>query len=171
MSRVTGSREVLATPWFRLVAKEVPALGADAYYALEIQDYVTVLARAVDGRYLAIRQFRPAVEAFTLELPSGCVDRGETPEAAARRELLEETGYEAGSLEVLGSLHTDTGRLSNRLWCFWTPDARPAGRAVEAGIEPLKLSKEELLAAFRRGEINALNAAVLAVALLAEKVA
>jgi len=54
-----------------------------------------------DGRVLLIRQFRPPVGAPVLELPAGLIDPGETPAATARRELIEETGYEAGRLTPL----------------------------------------------------------------------
>jgi ADP-ribose pyrophosphatase len=57
-----------------------------------------------------VRQWRQPLETFTLELPSGGVDLGEEPERAARRELFEETGYRAQTLEHLTSVHTSTGR-------------------------------------------------------------
>ncbi len=44
-----------------------------------------------------VRQFRYALERETLEIPAGKVDPGEKPEECVRRELLEETGYEAGA--------------------------------------------------------------------------
>jgi ADP-ribose pyrophosphatase len=84
-----------------------------------------------------VRQYRPVVEAYTLELPSGHVDPGETPEAAVRRELVEETGYEARRLELLGCLKPDSGRLANRLWCYFAPDVQLAARPnlEESGVD------------------------------------
>ena len=63
-----------------------------------------------DGRVVLVRQWRQPLDAFTLELPSGGVDGDERPRTAARRELLEETGYRAQDLEHLASMHTSTGR-------------------------------------------------------------
>ena len=59
-----------------------------------------------------------------LELPSGAIEPGEAPEAAARRELLEETGCEAGELVSLGQFHVDSGRLETQQWAFFAPDVR-----------------------------------------------
>ena len=91
---------------------------------LQTKDYVSVVAVTEDGRLLLVRQFRPAVGRMTLELPSGHVEPGETPEQAARKELLEETGYLADTFTLLGNLSPDTGRLGNRMWCFFAKGAR-----------------------------------------------
>ena len=85
-----------------------------------------------------VRQFRPAVGAVTLELPAGQVDPGETPEQAARRELLEETGHEADTFKLLGALSPSVARFTNRMWCFFAANARPAIGAEaqrEAGVD------------------------------------
>jgi ADP-ribose pyrophosphatase len=74
----------------------------------------------------------------SLEIPSGHVDPGQTPEQAARAELLEETGHEANKLEFLANVSPDTGRLSNRLWCFFAGNVVPTrdpAHQVEAGID------------------------------------
>jgi ADP-ribose pyrophosphatase len=128
---------VYSTPYFKLVAKTLNAPSADPYFALELADYVVVAAVTAAQEMLLVRQYRPAVEAYTLELPSGHIDIGETPESTARRELLEETGYEAGSLELLGCLRPDTGRLANRLWCYFARDVQIAANPVpeEPGVE------------------------------------
>ncbi len=63
---------------------------------------VSVLAITADTNVLLARQFRPGPERVLLELPGGNVDLGETPQDAALRELLEETGYAAGTLQYLG---------------------------------------------------------------------
>ena len=62
-----------------------------------------VLALTPDREVVLVREFRPGVEDMLLELPGGLVDDGEEPAAAARRELLEETGY-AGEIRYVGSL-------------------------------------------------------------------
>ena len=127
---MVSERTVLfSSPWCRLLA-ETQAAG-DPYYMLEVSDYVTVVARTPQGDLILVRQHRPVVGRDTIELPSGHVDPGETPEQAARRELLEETGMVADTLEPLGVLTPDVGRLVNRMWCYFAPDVRPASSTVE----------------------------------------
>ncbi len=85
-----------------------------------------------------MRQFRPAVGGATLEVPSGHVDEGETPEETARKELIEETGYVADRFELLTTVSPAIGRFTNKMWCFFAPDARPTDQAdyqIESGIE------------------------------------
>ena len=164
--KLTRKRAVFATPWFELVGKTFE--GSDAeYYAIEAQDYVHVLAATEDGHLLTVRQFRPALERSVLDFPCGHVEKGQTPEEAARAELLEETGYECGTLEFLGCLHSDVGRLTNKLWCFATRDARPFEGEVEreAGVE-LELHRvAEVPQLIESGELGAaFTMAVLAMA-------
>jgi ADP-ribose pyrophosphatase len=131
-----------ATPWFEVVAKTMRE-GEAPFYSLRLPDYAATVALTEDRRFVLVRQFRPAVEKETLELPSGLVDRGESPAEAARRELFEETGYEAERMEVLGPLLPDTGRLGNRIWCCfaggvrrgpgWQPEAGIAVELLDAG--------------------------------------
>jgi ADP-ribose pyrophosphatase len=117
---VAGRRSIFATQWFDLVAKDVTG-DSSPHYSIATRDYVSVLAKTAEGKILLVRQYRPAVEQTTLELPGGHVEQGETPEAAARKELREETGYVAEELHLAGSLSPDTGRLGNQMWCFFAP--------------------------------------------------
>ena len=107
------------------------------YYALQQADYVSIVAVTSEDQLLLVRQFRPAVETFTLELPAGFVESDENPQECASRELIEETGYEAGQLEELGCLVPDTGRLCNRLHCFFAGNLarRDPGYHPEPGVE------------------------------------
>src|SRR5437899_5247818 len=89
-----------STPWFQLVSKRVAGEAAP-YYALAMADYVAIVAFTRRDELVLVRQFRPAIERHTLELPSGHVERNETPETAARRELLEECGFEVTQMELL----------------------------------------------------------------------
>jgi ADP-ribose pyrophosphatase len=119
---VLEQRSVFVTPWFELVEKRVPG-EEHPFYAVAANDYVAIVATTTDGRLILVRQYRPAVEAETLELPCGHVDQGQTPLEAARKELAEETGFAAQTLQLLGVLSPDTGRLANRMWCFHAPGA------------------------------------------------
>ena len=164
--KLTGKKTVFSTPWFELVGKTFE--GSDAeYYAIEAQDYVHMLAATRDGQLLTVRQFRPALERSVLDFPCGHVEPGQTPEEAARAELLEETGYVAGEIEFLGKLQSDVGRLTNKLWCFATRDAAPFSGEVkrEPGVD-LELHRlEDVPELIESGELGAaFTMAVLALA-------
>ena len=156
-----------ATPWFQILGKTM-GHGEEPYYSLKLPDYAAVVAITEEQRVLIVRQYRPAVERDTLELPSGIVDPGETPEEAARRELLEETGYQGGDWQVLGAMEPDSGRLGNRIWSCVAKGVRPAeNHAPEEGIEVLTWSLDELSRATVDGRFNhALHVAAVMMAIL-----
>jgi ADP-ribose pyrophosphatase len=159
-----------STPWFEVLGKTIRPDEAP-YYSLKLPDYTSVIALTAERNILLVRQYRPAVERYTLELPSGLIDPGETPGDAARRELLEETAYATGEIEVLGPMFPDTGRLTNRIWSCFATDVQPApGRAPEAGIEVVVYSLPDLWRATADGQFDhALHVAILLMAVLRGK--
>ena len=84
--------------------------------------------RASDPRVLLIRQFRHAADGFIWEVPAGRLDAGESPEACARRELEEETGRRARSVERLTTIYTTPGFTDERIHLF-------LAHGLEAGSE------------------------------------
>ncbi len=89
---------------------------------------VAVVAMTTDGSFVTVRQFRPGPGRVLDELPGGYVDSGERVEHAAARELLEETGYEAGTIELVGSSWMSAkGQL--RQFCAVARDCRYSGPA------------------------------------------
>lgn len=152
---------VFSTPWFDLVAKSMRE-SEPPYYSLRLPDYVGILALTEDCRVIAVRQYRPAIEEFTIELPAGLVDDGESPQAAAARELLEETGYRADEVQVIGAMSTDTGRLSNRMWACFATGVRKTEEETETGIDTLTCPLDELVEWTRSGRFHhALHVAIL----------
>lgn len=159
-------KPLFETKWFRLVEEAQPS--GDLFYMLELPDYVSVIALTASRELLLVRQHRPVVGRETLELPSGHVDPGERPEDAARRELLEETGFEAPTLELLGTLVPDVGRLANRMWCYFARDVRPtdAPHQPESGVTLVRMPEHDALKRAVDGTVDhALNLAPLFLAL------
>ena len=143
---------------------------AETVYSL---DYVSAAAIALtpDGRVIISEQFRCGPEKICWELPGGVVDAGESPNAAIVRELAEETGYAAGSVEYLGNSHRDC--WTNGTWHYYLMrDCVPTGegqRLDEFEMIDVKLvSVSELLAAARAGRITDVMAILLAHDVLTE---
>ena len=128
---------VFKTPWFNILAKH-PHGHDQPYYVIQSTDFVVIIALNSQGHLLLVRQFRPPFGGYTLEPPAGHVESGETPEAAARKELCEETGHEAGHLELIAKLSPSPARYTNTMWIYFTENARPAlepKHPREAGVE------------------------------------
>lgn len=130
-------KTVFKSPWFQGLAEGAEG-GAQPHYVIQGLDFVVVVAVTPQEQLLLVRQYRVAAGATTLELPAGHIDPGETPEQAARRELVEETGYETDNFIPLGKLSPSVARFTNHMWCFFAPGARPiAGPnpSREAGVD------------------------------------
>jgi ADP-ribose pyrophosphatase len=109
-----------------------------------------------DPRVLLIRQFRHAADGFIWEVPAGRLDRDEPPEACARRELEEETGMVADTLERLTTIYTTPGFTDERIHLFLAGGLRPGTERREAD-EFMELHRprwSEALEMVRRGEIK-----------------
>jgi ADP-ribose pyrophosphatase len=170
-ARIARRLETTLSPWVRLIAKEVerePGGPTETYHCLGQADYITIVARLPDGRIPIVRQFRAAVEQETWELPAGMLEAGEEPEAACRRELLEETGAVAGAVRDLGAFWPDTGRLENRLRVFAVEATPPAADfQPEPGVAASLVSPARLREMILAGQfVHQLHIGALAVASL-----
>lgn len=88
------------------------------FFRIVSPDWAQVVPLTADGHVVMIRQYRQGAEETTLEIPGGIVDHGESPAAAAERELLEETGYRAERIVPLSALNPNPALFSNRLHAF-----------------------------------------------------
>src|ERR1700694_3013442 len=126
--RIKSKRTIPISPWMKIVEREVEfTAGAtpELYHAVGQQDYIAMVARTPNGKIPIVRQYRPALERFTWELPAGLVEKGEDAADSCRRELLEETGFPAKAVHALGTYAPCTGRLSNQMHSFFVEtDAR-----------------------------------------------
>jgi ADP-ribose pyrophosphatase len=146
--KVTARHTKRVSPWMAIIERQVefaPGTKREIYHAVSQQDYVAIVAVLPDGRVPIIRQYRPALESFTWELPAGLIDPGEDAAACCRRELMEETGFAVRAVHALGCYAPCTARLSNRVHSFYVEiDSGAERKPTEPGIELRLVSFAEL---------------------------
>jgi len=120
----------------RLVYEETP-LPRDIYVFV-CPDWCNVIAETPEGELVFIWQYRFGTDALSLEIPGGVIDPGEEPLAAARRELLEETGYEAESFELVSVVEPNPALQGNRCFTYLARGARPTGKTAFDDMEDLE---------------------------------
>lgn len=99
--------------------------AAHDFYVLEADSWVNVIPITPQREVVLICQYRHGTREVTLEIPGGIVESTDSPQEAARRELSEETGYEAREFVGLGFVHPNPAFLDNRCYTFLAQDARP----------------------------------------------
>ena len=137
------------------------------FYLLENRDWVAVVPVLDLGgpkeAFLMVRQYRHGIEALTLEFPAGLVNEGESPEAAARRELEEETGHQASGLAHAATLGAAPAFMTNKchIYVAWGL-ARTKDLALDPGerLEVATMPARTLMAQMGKGELqNSITAA------------
>jgi ADP-ribose diphosphatase len=117
---------------------------------------VLVVPVLPDGRLVVERQFRYPLDRVFIEFPAGKRDPGESPEDTARRELREETGYDATHFTPLGTIHTLISYTNERIDLFVAEGLSHLGAKLDAGefLDIVTMSEDEMLSALDRGEIT-----------------
>lgn len=115
-----------------------------------------ILGERPDGRYVLVRQYRRAIEQTLLEVVAGCLEEGEPPEEAARREMEEESGYTVTALEKIGEIVPCPGYSEERLYLFYarvTQEPRSQRPDFDENLEPVVMTAEEIDRAIDSGEL------------------
>ena len=108
-----------------------------------------------DGRVVLIGNYRVSVARFVVELPAGTLERGEVPEVCARRELIEEAGYEAGEVVGLGWFYTSPGLTDEKMYVVGARGLVHVGQSLEEyeDIEVVPTKVAEVLRWIDEGQI------------------
>ena len=127
------------------------------FFVVEAPDWINVIPLTDDGRIVMVREFRFGIDDFTLEIPGGMCDGDEPPADAARRELVEETGYDARELVDLGWVHPNPAVQTNRCHTFLALGAHPVGEPspdADEAFEVVTVRKEDVPGLMRDGSIT-----------------
>lgn len=131
--------------------KELPE-----FHVIEYPDWACVLCITTDHRVVLVRQYRHALGAITYELPAGAINTGEPPLEAARRELLEETGYASEHWTLLGRCAPEPSKHAHFAHLFIAKEAEQVQQPAYDDSEDIQyclVSVQELLRMANTGQI------------------
>ncbi len=97
------------------------------FFVIECPDWVNIIALTKENEVVLIEQYRQGAEEIMLEIPGGMIDGDEEPEAAARRELLEETGYDSSEFVYLGKTRPNPAIQNNWMHHFLALNCEKTG--------------------------------------------
>ena len=155
--KLLSSTEISHTPIFRVTLdRAVDPSGFEIKRAI-VQHGGSAVMMPVDhrGRILLVRQYRLPARQYLWELPAGRIDEGETPLKAARRELMEETGYRAKDWKKIAVFYPSPGFLAEKMTIFLATSltAGDATPMEDERIETRWFTARELKASIQSGKI------------------
>jgi len=167
-----STRMVYENPWIRV--REDQVLRPDGlpgiYGVVEFKNRaVGVLPVEADGSVWLVGQFRYPLRAYSWEIPEGGGPLSEDPEATARRELREETGFSAGKVELLATAHLSNS-VSDELAYLFRATELTHGVSEPEGTEQLAVRRFEWGVAWRMLEQGEITDSLSVMALLHEAI-
>ncbi len=157
--KTLSTKTVLDTGFYTISEHEVitPSNTAGKYFVMETLPSVFIVPVTPDNKIVLVNVYRYPTQQWSWEIPAGGCDEGELSEDAAKRELLEETGYKSENLQLLSEVQICNGKSNAMGKVYLAQDIVATGtnKAAEDGIgETAEYSWNEVVAMMKSGEIS-----------------
>ncbi len=171
--RILDRRELFRTPRIAIFSETVELPDGrivDDYDQFEMESFALILAQTADGEVICERQYKHGLRQVTLTLPGGHIEAGEDPLVAAKRELLEETGYDCPDWTEIGTFRTHCNQGGATVHYFHATGAVKVQPEASGDLEEIVIELQpvlQLLDSIRRGEFLVIaDLAIVMMALL-----
>ncbi|MBH09568.1 MAG: hypothetical protein CMG74_04290 [Candidatus Marinimicrobia bacterium] len=154
---MSNPNKILETKWFSLNTVSFQSSNGEPYYYFSTPDSVEILAITEKEEIILVRQFRPAIGISMLELPAGYIEQGEESTIAAKRELIEETGYVCDKIKYLGSFKNFPSRSDNTLNLFFGYNCKLSLTNSNSDHEVLLLSRTDFISMINKGDFFSIS--------------
>lgn len=142
--KILSSKIVFDQPWckIRVDAVKIPSGKTIKDYYLSVRDdYVIIFPTTPKGKVVLVKQYRHGVGQILWELPGGIVASHESPEETARRELLEETGYCAEKIHLLGVFYDNPTKNTNKMYAYRARNVTKKGHPALEETEQIQVQE------------------------------
>lgn len=157
---IKDSKSVIKRPWLDVRCDTVQLPNGNVYdefYVLHYPTWINVIAITEDGQYILERQYRHGIGKMSTEICAGCVEEGEDPMVAAKRELLEETGYAGGEWTELMVTSPNATNMDNQCHSYLAKGVKlVSGQNLDEteDIRVFLCSREEVFQMLQNGEFK-----------------
>jgi 8-oxo-dGTP pyrophosphatase MutT (NUDIX family) len=143
--KTLARKDIIKNNWVHLTSDRVETTNGimEDFYLLHPRDWVLIIAKTTDEKFIIVDQYRHGIAKVTSEFPAGVIDGNEDPLVAAKRELLEETGHSGGDWKVLGQWPCNPANLTNLYTAYFA--------------EGVELTSEQNLDTFENIEVKFLT--------------
>lgn len=141
--KTLSSSYVIKTPWLNIKKDKVQLPNGkiiEDFFSIEGDNLIAILAVNDNQEVLLVRQYRYAISQETLDLPGGGIHKNESSITAAKRELLEETGYSAGRMQKIITYYPDSGKKGDIKHIFLAKDLKQSIKANHNKEESEKIT-------------------------------
>jgi ADP-ribose pyrophosphatase len=157
LPKIISNDQLLKSPLFTVSRSTILENGTEYTRDIILHNGSAVIVAVFSDKTVAlVRQYRHAAQKFLLELPAGSLEKGETPEECARREVIEETGFAAAKLERLTEFYVSPGFLNEKMFVFLATQLTEVGQNLDDDefLEVERLSFPDIYQKIKDGEFE-----------------